>query len=643
MRFFSSLSLTLTFLLVSFLSLAAARAERPPLPEATWQKLPTWHGFNLLNRFHLNWQNKPFEEKDFQLMAGYGFNFVRLPMDYRTYIVDGDWLRFDESVLADIDQAIAWGDAYQVHVQLNLHRIPGYTVASPAEPTSLWTDETTQAVAAAHWGMFAARYKGIPNARLSFNLLNEPAGELTGEAYAAVVKVLCDAIRAEDPDRLIVADGLDWGSKPVPELIPLQVAQSKHNYEPFNLTHYKANWVDGSDRWAVPEWPGNTVSTYLYGSDKAEFQSSLVIQGPFEEPARLRIRMDAVSGPNRLTVTDGETILFAHDFDPGPGEGEWETVVYNQEWDIYQNIYDRDYLVDIPAGTSELSLRNTEGDWMTLVEVGIEADGVEATLSPGNAGWGVQQREAVLYSLTKDGPVLSAPGGGRLVHWDLHIQPWKDLEAMGVGVMVGEFGVYNKTPHPVTLAWMRDMLENYAIAGWGWSLWNLRDAFGPMDSGRSDVTYETIPGAKLDRAMMDLLQEFAGYRENYTEWINRVYPSGSSTEWLGPDHDANGDGMVNLLAYSLGRDPIGSDEVFLPRIMRDEPDRVTLLRFPRSRRSVGVRVGIETSPDMDSWTPLASGRFEAVGRNGDHEILSVGLPGFSGETFFYRFTTEGPP
>ena len=187
------------------------------------------------------------------------------------------------------------------------------------------------------------------------------------------------------------------------------------------------------------------------------------------------------------------------------------------------------------------------------------------------------------------------------------------------------------------------MLENYAIAGWGWSVWNLRDTFGPINSGRSDVDYESISGGQLDRKMMALLQEFAGYRENYTDWTRRVFPSGSSPEWLEPDHDADGDGMVNLLAYSLGRDPIGSADVFLPRIVREEPEGVALLRFQRSRRAVGVRVGVETSPDLDSWTALASGRFEAVDLNGDHEVLSVDLPGFSDQTFFYRFTTEGPP
>ena len=88
------------------------------------------------------------------------------------------------------------------------------------------------------------------------------------------------------------------------------------------------------------------------------------------------------------------------------------------------------------------------------------------------------------------------------------IEPWKNLELKGVGVHVGEWGAFNKTPHPVALAWMRDCLELWKEAGWGWSLWNLRGGFGVLDSERKDVTYENFRGDKLDREMIELLKSF---------------------------------------------------------------------------------------------------------------------------------------
>ena len=66
------------------------------------------------------------------------------------------------------------------------------------------------------------------------------------------------------------------------------------------------------------------------------------------------------------------------------------------------------------------------------------------------------------------------------------IKSKKESAARGAGVHGGEFGVFSKTPHPVVLAWMKDCLELWKQAGWGWTLWDFR-------------------GHKLDRAMLDLL------------------------------------------------------------------------------------------------------------------------------------------
>ena len=126
--------------------------ERAGWLPATPEKLPRWRGFNLLEKFDANHQ-KPFVEDDFRLMAGWGFNFVRLPMDYRCWLVGGpkgDWERIDEAMLAEIDQAIAWGEKYHVHVCLNFHRAPGYTVSKPPEKKDLFADAEAVRVCSLH-------------------------------------------------------------------------------------------------------------------------------------------------------------------------------------------------------------------------------------------------------------------------------------------------------------------------------------------------------------------------------------------------------------------------------------------------------------------------------------------------------------
>ncbi len=322
-------------------------------------RLPRWRGFNLLEKFTRRRDgNPPFAETDFAWMQDWGFDFVRLPMSYLCWTDPNDWTKLLEPELKHIDQAVEFGRKRKIHVNINFHRAPGYCVNPPKEPLDLWKDPKALEACSLHWAHFAKRYKGIPNTEVSFDLLNEPS-DIPVESYVRVVTALVQAIRAEDPQRLIIADGLRWGNKPVPELAGLKLGQSTRGYQPMQISHYKANWVSGSDKWPEPTWP--------------------------------------------LKINDRDS------------------------WD--------------------------------------------------------KER------LRKD-----------------CIAPWKKLEQAGVGVHVGEWGAFNRTPHKVALAWMRDFLDLWKEAGWGWSLWNLRGSFGVVDSGRSDVEYENFNGHKLDRQMLSLLQ-----------------------------------------------------------------------------------------------------------------------------------------
>lgn len=333
--------------------------------------LPRWRGFNLLEKFSAKApsqsapdsnRNLPFREDDFRWIADWGFDFVRLPMSYHCWSGPERWLEMDEPVLAQIDDAVELGRRYGVHVCLNLHRAPGYCVNPPPEPCSLWRDDDALAAFIFQWETFARRYQGVPSAQVSFDLLNEPAApndEMTRDDHARVMRATVAAIRAIDPDRLIILDGLSWGNDPTPELADLPAARSCRAYAPMGISHYKAPWV-GGEQFPTPAWPGG--------------------------------------------------------------------------W-------------------------NYDGPW--------------------------------------DRARLEA-----------HYAPWADLAARGVGVHCGEGGAFCHTPHAVLLRWFRDVLEILTGHNIGWALWNLRGAFGILDSKRQDVAYEDWHGHQLDRAYLELLREF---------------------------------------------------------------------------------------------------------------------------------------
>jgi hypothetical protein len=460
-------------------------------------------GFNLLEMFRKE-EAKPFREDDFKMIAEWGFNFVRLPMDYRIWIRDGDWRKIDEDALKNVDAAVEYGRKHGVHVSLNFHRGPGYCVNPPKEAKDLWTDADAREVFALHWAVFARRYKGIPNERLSFDLLNEPAG-VEAAAYVAAMTPAVEAIRREDPGRRILAEGLKWGNAPVPELLPLRVDFSTRGYAPMGISHYGASWIPDASKMPLPTWPlRQGFGNHLYGEGQAELHGPLVFKDTFAADTPFAIRVQTVSQKTRLVVRAGDKILLDKLFEPGAGEGEWKKAVWVEQYKVWQNVYDRDYTATIPAGSREVRLEAREGDWLTFSRIRLGA----LDLVPGDLDWG---RKPGTFTIGPDGrldlsaaPILC----DRATLQKEQILPWKPLEAKGASVHVGEWGAFNRTPHPVALAWMEDCLRNWKDAGWGWALWELRGGFGVLDSNRADVAYEEFRGHKLDRKMLELLRSY---------------------------------------------------------------------------------------------------------------------------------------
>lgn len=238
-------------------------------PTSTPKSMPRYRGFNL------QWERQPddtikpaFEESDFAMMQEWGFNFARLPLSYWIWGKPTDWSYINDEPLRQIDRAIELGKQYRIHINLNFHRLPGYCInGRELEPADLFTgrrDEGPRALKAAchHWAHFASRYRGVPSQQLSFDLINEPPKMRSYEGYfeeryAEVARALVAAIRSEDPDRLIFADGIDIGQLPVLALADLGLVQSTRGYQPKAISHHGATWVplDEYETMKPPTWP----------------------------------------------------------------------------------------------------------------------------------------------------------------------------------------------------------------------------------------------------------------------------------------------------------------------------------------------------------------------------------------------------
>lgn len=236
-----------------------------PAPVAT---LPRWRGFNL-PPFFGTWNSGKAVEEDFALVKELGFDFVRLPMWYTLWTDPKDWRVVKEEVLAEIDRAVQFGAQYGLHVNLNLHRAPGFCIApEPAEPFDLFTSAEALDAFRFQWELFTKRYENIPSDRLSFNLVNEPKAKAAD--YERVVRATLETIRAVSPQRTVFIDGNMVARLPMPELRDTGVVQSVHSYDPMPISHYKASWVGHSDTWPVPTWPIMRDGKVGYGRESLE-------------------------------------------------------------------------------------------------------------------------------------------------------------------------------------------------------------------------------------------------------------------------------------------------------------------------------------------------------------------------------------
>jgi hypothetical protein len=241
---------------------------------------------------------------------------------------------------------------------------------------------------------------------------------------------------------------------------------------------------------------------------KKDLQTPLVITGPLGGKT-LRLHVNTVSTRAKIVATDAAgTTLWEHLFTPGPGEGEWKKAVHRPEYGNYQNIYDRDYAFAIPAGVTRVELRNVDGDWLTLSSLVLESAGRTWKLNLVDS-WGLKQSGAVRFTPDDGAAAFHATANlDRAWLRDMCYGPWREAKAAGLGVMIGEMGAFQHTPHAVVLRWMEDVLAIAKEESFGWALWNFRGGFGVLDSNRTDVAYEEWQGHQLDRAMLEVLQRY---------------------------------------------------------------------------------------------------------------------------------------
>jgi hypothetical protein len=203
-------------------------------------------------------------EADIARIAELGFDHVRLPINSRGVINDDGSFRADG--FAHIDRVIDWCERHGLWILLDLHGAPGGQTGtniddSPNNKPELFMDDKYRKLTVELWSEIARRYRDSTTV-MGYDLLNEPLPNEWQHVYPAelidLYVELTAAIRAIDPDHLIMYEGSQWATNWsifTRVLDPNSVLQF-HRYwcapERFNIAEY----LDARDRLQLPIYMG---------------------------------------------------------------------------------------------------------------------------------------------------------------------------------------------------------------------------------------------------------------------------------------------------------------------------------------------------------------------------------------------------
>ena len=201
------------------------------------------------------------DEDYFDLIQGAGFNSVRVPIRWSAHAEETAPYRIAPSFFERIDWVIENALSRNLAAVINIHHYD-----------ALYTDPAgQQARFLAIWDQIALHYQDYPD-DLYFEILNEPNGKLSSEAWNQLAQEALNVIRKTNPNRSVIIGPDNWNS--VLNISNLQLPEADQNiivtfhyYLPFPFTHQGAEWVNGSDAWLGTSWGGSHADQLSIKSD----------------------------------------------------------------------------------------------------------------------------------------------------------------------------------------------------------------------------------------------------------------------------------------------------------------------------------------------------------------------------------------
>jgi endoglucanase len=194
------------------------------------------------------------EDEFFATIAAAGFDSVRLPIRWETRAGAADPWTIDATFMARVDELVDLALAADLAIIIDFHHFEDL-YSDPGANTPRFIGI---------WQQIAGHFADAPR-EVFFELQNEPHGALTTEVWNGILPAALDAVRVQNPDRMVIVGPGFWNSAWELENLELPADPALigtfHMYEPFQFTHQGAEWVSGSDAWLGTTWEQRTEDT----------------------------------------------------------------------------------------------------------------------------------------------------------------------------------------------------------------------------------------------------------------------------------------------------------------------------------------------------------------------------------------------
>jgi hypothetical protein len=188
-------------------------------------------------------------EEDFKVIADWGMDHVRIPVDYNV-IQKPDGALIEEG-FDRIDRAIGWCEKNGLKTVLDLHKTMGFSFDREEGEGGFFESGRYQEFFYALWEAFAARYGKLWD-HVAFELLNEVTEENYLAPWMNIAKECVRRIRVHAPETAVLLGSYHHnGAREVQFLDPpfdQRVVYNFHCYEPLKFTHQGAHWDTGLNR-----------------------------------------------------------------------------------------------------------------------------------------------------------------------------------------------------------------------------------------------------------------------------------------------------------------------------------------------------------------------------------------------------------